>query len=65
MDYSDDAFHTFMDLESANCLTFTSLPLFIQSILNCVPKTNKAFTGVEQHGGKLLMTIFILGRVSL
>ncbi len=26
--------------------------LFIQNILNCVLKTNKAFTSSEQHGGK-------------
>ncbi len=34
------------------------LPVFIQNILNCVPKTNKAFTGLERHGGKWLMTKF-------
>ena len=32
--------------------TVTSLPVFIQNILNCVPKTNEAFTGLERHGGK-------------
>ncbi len=32
--------------------TVTSLPVFIQNILNCVPKINKAFTGLEQHGVK-------------
>ncbi len=30
--------------------------VFIQNILNCVPKMNKDFTGLEQHGGKLTMT---------
>uniref|UniRef100_A0A9J7YF99 Ras-related protein Rab-6B n=1 Tax=Cyprinus carpio carpio TaxID=630221 RepID=A0A9J7YF99_CYPCA len=30
--------------------TVTGLPVFIQNILNCVPKTNEAFTGLEQHG---------------
>ncbi len=54
--YSGDAFHTFMDLDSAIYLavngTVTSLPVFIQNILNCVLKTNKAFTGSERHGGK-------------
>ncbi len=61
---SGDAFHTFMDLDSAIYLavngTVTSLPVFIQNILNCVLKTNKAFTGLERHGGKWKMTIFIL-----
>ncbi len=59
MDYSDDVFHTFLDLDSVNCLavngTVTSLPVFNQNILNCVPKMNVAFTGLEQHGGKWLM----------
>ncbi len=56
MDYFDDVFQTFLGLDSVNCLvvdgTVTSLPAFIQYILNCVPKTNKAFTGLERHGGK-------------
>ncbi len=29
---------------------------FIQNFLNCVPKTNEAFTGLERHGGKWLIT---------
>ncbi len=62
MDYFDNVFHTFMGLESVNSLavngTVTSLPVFIQNILNCVPKMNKAFTGLERHGGKWLMTKF-------
>ncbi len=60
MDYFDDVFHTFLGLDSVIYLavngTVTSLPVFIQNILNCVPKTNKAFTGLERHGGKRLMT---------
>ncbi len=44
MEYSDDAFHTFLDLDSAIYMavngTVTSLPGFNQNILNCVPKTN-------------------------
>ncbi len=56
MEYSGDAFHTFMDLDSVIYLavngTVTSLPVFIQNILNCVLKTNEAFTGSERHGGK-------------
>ncbi len=49
-------FHTFLGLESVIYLavngTDTNLPVFIQNILNCVPRTNKAFTGLERHGGK-------------
>ncbi len=56
MDYSDDAFHTFLDLDSGIYLavngTVTNLPVFIQNILNCVLKTNSAFMGLERHGGK-------------
>ncbi len=70
MDYSDDAFHAFLDLDSVIYLavngTVTNLPVFIQNILNCVPKMNKAFTGLQQHGGKWLMTKFSFwGRVTL
>ncbi len=32
--------------------TDTNLPVFIQNIVICVPKTNKAFMGLEQHEGK-------------
>ncbi len=53
MDYPDDAFHTFLGLDSGNYLavngTVTSLLL---NILNCVPKAIEAFTGLERHGGK-------------
>ncbi len=53
---SDDAFYTFMDLDSAIDYavngTVTSLLVFIQNILNCVLKMNKAFMGLERHGGK-------------
>ncbi len=57
MEYSDDVFHTFLDLNSVIYLavngTVTRLPVLIQNILNCEPKTNEAFTGSEWHGGKL------------
>ncbi len=50
MDYSDDA-----DLDTAIYYavsgTVTSLPVFIQNILNCVQKTNKAFTSLERREG--------------
>ncbi len=45
MDYFDDVFHTFLGLDSVIYLavngTVTSLPVFIQNILNCVLKTMK------------------------
>ncbi len=50
MDYFDYVFH-FLGLDSINSLTVngtvTSLLIFIQNILNCIPKMNKAFTGLE------------------
>ncbi len=65
MDYFGDAFHTFLDLDSENYLAVngavTNIPVFIQNILNCVPKTNIAFTGLERHGGKWLMINFYFG----
>ncbi len=46
MDYSDDVCHTFLGLDSVKYLavngTVTRLAIFIQNILNCVPKMNKA-----------------------
>ncbi len=55
MDYFDDVFNTFLGLDSVIYLavngTVTSLPVFILNILNCAPKSNKAFTGLERHGG--------------
>ncbi len=62
MDYFDDVFHTFLCLDSVNCLavsgTVTSLPVFIQNILICILKMNEAFMGLERHGGKWLMRTF-------
>ncbi len=56
MEFSGDVFHTFLNLDSVIYLavngTVTSVPVFIQDILNCAPKTNKAFMGLERHGGK-------------
>ncbi len=56
MEYPGNVFLTFLDLDSVIYLkvngTVTSLPVFIQNILNCVVKTNKAFTGSERHEGK-------------
>ncbi len=47
MEYSDDAFHTFLDRVIYLAVNGTVL---IQNILDCVPKTNKAFKGLERHG---------------
>ncbi len=63
INYFDDDFHTFLGLDSVIYLAVngavTSLLVFIQNILNCALKMNKAFfTGLKQHGGKCLMTIF-------
>ncbi len=63
MDYFDDAFfNTFLCLDSVIYYTVngtvTNLPVFIQSILNSVPRTNEAFMGLERHEGKWLMTKF-------
>ncbi len=70
MEYSGDAFHTFLDLDSVIYLAVngavTSLPVFVQNILNCVPKTNEASTGLERHVVKWLMTkISFWGGVSI
>ncbi len=49
MENAGDAFHTFMDLDSAIYLavngTVTSLPDFIQNILNCVSLDERSFYG--------------------
>ncbi len=45
---SDDVSHTFLCLDSDNCLAVnadTSLPVFIQNILNCVPEDEQSFYG--------------------
>ncbi len=59
MEYSGDAFHTFLDLDSVIYLVVNGTSqtswFLIQNSLNCVPKTNKAFTGLERHGGKWKM----------
>ena len=47
-------FIRFTDLDTAIYLavygTVSSLQVFIQN-LNCVPKRNRAFTGLDRHGG--------------
>ncbi len=48
----DDVFHTFLSLDSVIYLPVMGQSQASQNILNCVPKTNEAFTGLERHGGK-------------
>ncbi len=59
MDYFGDVFHTLLGLDSIIYLavngTDTSLPVFVQNILNCVLKTNEALwvwnnMGVSDYG---------------
>ncbi len=61
MDYSDNIYHTFLGYDSVIYLavngTVTSLSVFIQNILNCVLKTNKALTGLERHGTPMWLMI--------
>jgi len=51
MEYSDDDFKV---LDTVIYLavygTVIGLPVFIQNMLNCVPKTKGAFTGLELWG---------------
>ncbi len=65
MDYFDDSFHTFLGLVSVYYLAVsgivTSLPVFIQNILNCALKTNEAFTSLERHGVSDLWQHFHIG----
>ncbi len=71
MEYPGDAFHTFDSvIHLAVNGTVTSLPVLILipipiKILNCVPKTNKAFTGLEQHGAWKITKWLFWGGVSL
>ncbi len=44
-------FHTFLGLDSVIYCAVNGTAI-IQDILNCVPKTNEAFTGLERYGGK-------------
>ncbi len=53
MDYFGDVFHTFLGLDSVIYLAVywavTILPVLIHNILNCFPKTNEAFMGLERQ----------------
>ncbi len=56
MDYFTELLATFLDVDRVNYIAVygrvRELSECIKNILNCVPKTNKAFTGLERHGGK-------------
>ncbi len=62
MDYFTDVLATFLDVDRVYYIAVygrvRELSECIKNILICVPKTNKAFTGLERHGGKWLMTKF-------
>ncbi len=67
MEYSDYAFHIFLDLDSVIYFMGQSMgqsQVFIQNILNLCSEDE--FTGLEWHGGKWLITQFLFwGGVSL
>ncbi len=56
MDYFTDLLVTFLDVDRVNYIDVygrvRELSECIKNILICVLKTNKAFTGLEQHEGK-------------
>ncbi len=56
MDYFTDLLATFLDVDRVNYIAVygrvRELSECIKIILIFVPKTNKAFTGLERHGGK-------------
>ncbi len=62
MDYFTDLLATFLDVDPVNHIAIygrvRELSDSIKNILICVPKMNKAFTCLERHGGKWLMTKF-------
>ncbi len=61
MDYSDYVFLYFSGPRQCNLLGSqwdSHKPPGFHPKLNCVPKTNKAFTDLEQHGGKWIMVKF-------
>ncbi len=65
MDYPDDVFHTFLGLDSVNCLAVngavTSLPVFIKYLKLC-SEDEQSFYGFGKTWGKVIYDkIFILG----
>ncbi len=56
MDYFTDLLATFLDLDRVNYIAayerVRELTGCIKNILICVPKTNKAFMGLERHEGE-------------
>ncbi len=63
MEYSDDVFHTLLGLDSVKYLAVngTSLPVFIQNILNCVSKMNEALWVWNDMGEVINDKMLILG----
>ncbi len=55
MDYPDDAFHTFLGLDSVNYLavngTVTNLPVFIQKYLKLCSEDEQSFYGFGMTWG--------------
>ncbi len=62
MDYFTDLLATFLDVDRDYYIAVygrvREMSECIKNILNFVPKTKEAFTGLEQYGGKWLMTKF-------
>ncbi len=56
MDYFTDVLATFLCVDRGNILAVygrvRELSEFIKNILNCVPKMNKGFAGMERHEGE-------------
>lgn len=56
MDYFNDVFTTFLDLESASCIACQwrdrKLSGFIKDISICAPKSNESLPGLERHDGE-------------
>ncbi len=52
MDYFNDLLATFLDVDRDYYFAVYGRFREHRNILICVPKTNKAFTGLKRHGGK-------------
>jgi len=56
MDYFNDVFTTFLDLESGHYIDvyggIRKFSDFIKNILICVPNMNKGLMGLERHEGE-------------
>ncbi len=65
MDYFTDLLATFLYLDRVYYIAVygrvRELSECIKNILNRVPKTNKSFTGLKRHGGKVINDNFHFG----